>query len=312
MPAQRFARLPEIRRAGLALLAGVFVGHAAGTALAQDRDPRPANPAIEFADEFDGPLDPRRWTTRGTCRTEHGLLRMEANRPGPPGPGKSFTFSYLDLKAKCFAPGLSGTNGVEITLDAYTHEREYPVELEADVVREHRMGWGITVASWRGQIGQNNPEDRGVQLHIDWLGRHGLFVSFVRSLLPEDLKKYPNDNVWRVGPEEFRVKQDELIEQGPFISEPCLVMACRIFRPARKFLEQSHRYGIYLTNDARTAFWTLDGRRMDSFDVSGYFASRPDSIRDGLYLTIAGAGIYQENVFTMDDLKIYSSRKVPK
>jgi hypothetical protein len=302
------------RRAVVAFLASFLSWHVGCAAsLAQDQQAaRPADLVLELGDHFDGPLDPLRWTPRGACKTENGRLRMEANRPPPPGPNNAFTFSFLELKPKCFAGGLVGTHGVEITLDEYAHETGYPQELEKSVVREHRMGWAISLGSWRGQVGQHDPADRGVQLHIDWLGRHGLFVSFVRTLVPEDFEKYPNDNVWRVSPEEFRAKQDELIEQGPFISEPCLVMACRIFRPAAKFLEQSHDYGLYLADGARTAFWMLDGKRMDSFDVGDYFDAAPPATQNGLYLTITGAGIYQQNVFQMDDLKIYNANRASR
>jgi hypothetical protein len=307
MSARHVARFQAICKTALIVVAGSCAFHVApATSCAQDPGAPPAILSLQFADDFQRPLDPQHWTVRGTCHSDNGYLRIDANRQGPPGPSQTFTFSYLDLKQKCLNPGLRGTGGAEITLVRYSHETDYPKELETSVVREHRMGWGMTLASWRGQIGQNNPEDRGVQLHIDSLGRFGLFVSFVRSLVPEDAAKYPNDNVWRVGPDEFRAKQDLLIEEGPFISEPCLVMACRIYRPAQKFLDSSHRFGLYLADDANTAYWTLDGRRMDSFDVGDYFRSSPQATKDGLFLTIAGAGIYQQNTFKMDDLKIYA------
>ena len=113
---------------------------------------------------------------------------------------------------------------------------------------------GVGGLLWR--VGAANSEarkdsrhDRGLQLHIDWMGPHGVYISFVRGLVPEDFKAYPNDNVWRSTPDAFRTQQDKLIKKGAFISEPCLVMACRIYRPDKRFLENKHRYGLYLTDD---------------------------------------------------------------
>ena len=48
---------------------------------------------------------------------------------------------------------------------------------------------------------------------------------------------------------------------------------------------------------------------MDSFDITGYFDSSPTCAKEGLYLTISAAGIYQNNVWKVDDLGIYTSAK---
>ena len=264
---------------------------------------------LQLVEGFGAELDADRWIRiQGNTRTENGSCLMEGLRSPPPGPGE-FKFSMFGLKEKCFTPGLNGDNGVEITLKDYTHETNYSKELDETIRRGHIMGWGLTIASWRGQVGsqKDRKNDRGLQLHVDWMGPHGVYISFVRGLVPEDFKAYPNDNVWRLTPKEFRTRQDELIELGPFISEPCLIMACRIYRPDKKFLQRSHRYGLYLTADANTAYWTLDGKAMDSCNITGYFDSSPACAKNGLYLTIAGAGVYQKNVWKVDDVKIYAS-----
>jgi hypothetical protein len=129
--------------------------------------------------------------------------------------------------------------------------------------------------------------------------------------LPEDAGKHPNDNVWRTPPEEFFERLDKLIEEGAYISEPCFVMATRIYRPGAKFLEKSYRFGLYLSDDAKVAYWTLDGAEIESFDVSEYFASNPEAIKDGLYISILAAGVYQKNAWKMDDLRVYSSNAAP-
>ena len=280
---------------------------------AQDADDRhfSKNLTLQMTDDFRAKLDAYRWRIiQGNTRTENGSCLMQAFRSPPPGPG-GFTFSMFGLKEKCLTPSLKGDNGVEITLEGYTHETNYPKGLDENIPRGHIMGWGLTLANWRGQIGsQKDPRhDRGLQLHIDWMGPQGVYISFVRGLVPEDFKAYSNDNVWRSTPEAFRTQQDKLIEKGAFISEPCLVMACRIYRPDKRFLEKRHRYGLYLTDDARTAYWKLDGKVMDSFDITGYFDSSPKCAKEGLYLTIAAAGIYQKNVWKVDDLGIYTSAK---
>jgi len=66
-----------------------------------------------------------------------------------------------------------------------------------------------------------------------------------------------------------------------------------------------HRYGLYLTDDGNTLYLTLDGKVMDTVDITGHFSSRPEVIKDGAYVTIAAAGSYQTNVWKVDDVGIY-------
>ena len=72
-------------------------------------------------------------------------------------------------------------------------------------------------------------------------------------------------------------------------------------------LGRSRRYGLYLTNDANTVYWTLDDQVMDEVDISGYFSSSHESVRDGACLSIAGVASFQQNRWRMDDLEIRAS-----
>ena len=204
---------------------------------------RSANLILQFCDDFNkeyGPpdyFDLTRWTKwMGDARTEGGYGLIEALRPG------AMTFAGFAAREKYFNPALAGTNGVEITLVDYTHEEYYPRELEDQVARDYIMGWGLTVANWRGQMGgqKDHKKDRGVQLHIDLMRKHGLYVSLVRGIVPDDWDKYPNDGLFletavangAITPRsdlerygefdglneiEWRAMQDKLVEQGAFI-----------------------------------------------------------------------------------------------
>jgi len=113
-----------------------------------------------------------------------------------------------------------------------------------------------------------------------------------------DLDFLENDPSWQA-------RQDELWAIGTFISYPCLVMECQTH--SDQLLDNEQRYGIYLTDDGRTASWTLDGEFMKSFDLGNYWDSSPGIADDGLYFSATGAGVFKENTFKMDDLKILTS-----
>ena len=110
---------------------------------------------------------------------------------------------------------------------------------------------------------------------------------------------------------ELRVLHEEAINTGqPFITVPCLSLATRVYRTEQEINEilgRSRRYGLYLTDDANTVYWTLDGEVMDSIDITGYFSSSPESVREGAFLTVMGVGGFQRNTWRMDDLEIYTS-----
>tara|TARA_B100001123_G_C15107865_1_gene946255 strand:+ start:335 stop:481 length:147 start_codon:yes stop_codon:yes gene_type:complete len=45
---------------------------------------------------------------------------------------------------------------------------------------------------------------------------------------------------------------------------------------------------------------------MDTVDISGFFTSNPEFVREGAYVSISGAG-YQPHIWKVDDLQIFSS-----
>ena len=296
---------------------------------------RKADLVLQFSDDFSqdyGPpdyFDMTRWTRRyeAQARTEGGYWMMDVGHPPSPGPGLAsldMVYGGFATTERTFNPGLAGTNGVEITLVDFSHEEDDSGEMKApkEIVNwtqnlDHC--WSLTVASWQGWLGEQADDQRGVQLHFDFLRDDGLFVYLVRGLLPEDYDKYPRDGFGKdhsrpnqdLSPRELRdLHEEQIAHGGVFISEPSICLASRVYRTEQEIEEilgRSRRWGLYLTNDAGTVYWTLDGQVMDSIDISGYFASSLDSVSGGAFLTVMGLGTYQQNTWKMDDLEIYVS-----
>ncbi len=181
------------------------------------------------------------------------------------------------------------------------------------------QAWGLTVANRRGQTGgqTDQEKDRGVQLHFDLILPSGLYVYLVRGLVPGDFDRYPRDGYVPGGREDLsaderRQLHEDAVEQGgPFVTFDCVALASRVYRSEREMkeiLEHSHRWGLFLTDDANTVYWTLDGQVMDSVDIAGYFSSRPESVREGAFLSVMGVALFERNTWKMDDLEIYASR----
>ena len=252
----------------------------------EEHEQRKAGLLLQFSDDFSkeyGPpdyFDMTRWTR---TRIGAGLATTE----------------------RSFNPGLAGTNGVEIT-------RQPPAE-----------GWCLTIGSWQGLVGGQTDaqKDRGVQLHFDLMRPDGLFVYLVRGLVPEDFEKYPIDgfrpadspggrNQGLSARQQRELHEKEISHGGVFISVPCLSLAARVYRTEQEIqdmLGRSRRWGLYLTDDANTVYWTLDDRVMDSIDISGYFSSSPESVEDGAFLSVSGLGLFERNTWKMDDLEMYVS-----
>ena len=276
---------------------------------------------IQLRDDFsrdDGAPDrfDMSWTRlqAGRSQTDNGYWVMEVLRPPPPGPG-AVSLGGFATAGRYFNPRLAGTNGVEITVVDFSHE-EYDTVL--DKPGQLVQAWSMTLGSWRGMVGgqTDKQKDRGVQLHFDLLRDDGLYVYLVRGLQPEDFSRFPQDGFGRkesrtLSEKELRALHEEAIEQGgPFITVPCLALATRVYRSQREIqdmLGRSRRYGLYLTDDANTVYWTLDGQVMDWVDISGYFSSSGESVREGAFLSIAGVASFQRNSWRMDDLEIRAS-----
>ena len=292
-----------------------------------EHEQRKADLALQFSDNFDqdyGPpdyFDLTRWTRvgEGQAKTENGFWLLEVEGAQPLGPGE-MAFGGFGTTERSFNPGLAGANGVEITVADLGHKKDPPQELgpgEPTVVH----AWSLTVGSWRGLIGGQAEEERAVQLHFDLMRPDGLFVYLVRGLVPEDFEKYPIDGFRPADSpggryqglserEQRELHEKEIAHGGVFISVPCLSLVARIYRSEQEMqdmLGRSRRWGLYLTDDADTVYWTLDGRVMDSIDISGYFSSSPESVENGAFLTVMGVASAQLNAWRMDDLEIYTS-----
>ena len=275
---------------------------------------------VQFSDDFNqvyGPpdqFDLKRWTRMPTARARirdgHWLLEVE--RAPPPGPGEAVLGGF-GTTGKYFNPGLAGTNGAEVTVGVFSHE-DYPEEM--DEKGQLVQAWSITLGSWHGFVGGQEEEDRGVQLHFDLLRDDGLFVYLVRGLRPDDFEKYPRDKFGTeeaktMTPQELRVAHEAAIATGgPYVTVPCMALATRVYRDQAEIddlLERPRRWGVYLTDDANTVYWTLDDQVMDVLDITGYFSSSPKSVEDGALISIMGVATHQLNVWKMDDLAFLAS-----
>ena len=287
----------------------------------EEHEVRKETLVLQFQDNFNeayGPpdyFDMTKWSRLrdAHARIEDGYWLMDAFRSPPPGPGEGVMGGFSTVK-KIFNPRLAGTIGVELTLEDFVHEKDYPKEMEEFGQLVH--AWSLTVASWQGQVGMQDENQRGIQLHFDLHRDEGLFVYLVRGIVPEDYEKYPMDGFGKkttpkLSPRELReLHEKEIAHGGVFISKPCVILASRVYRTEQEIqgvLGRGHRWGLYLTNDANTVYWTLDNQVMDTADISGYFHSAPDSVQDGAFLTIMGLGTYQQNTWKMDDLEIFGS-----
>jgi len=52
-----------------------------------------------------------------------------------------------------------------------------------------------------------------------------------------------------------------------------------------------------LSDDANTCSWTLDGKVMDSCDITGYFSSSTDDFADGVYISVGGGAGFRKNLW---------------
>ena len=279
-----------------------------GVAANVDETFRPSDLVVRFSDDFDKDypapdhLDMTRWIKwKGDAKNRDGQCILTSD------------FAGIGTRKLSFNPGLAGTNGVEVDLVGYTSPGASSAELEKRGESRLVLAWSLTLGNWHGLIGGQAGKDRGVQLHIDLIHPNGLYLYLVRTVLPEDLEKYPRDAYGVGAPPELNDQQrrdlhEEMIDREKvFISMPCLSLLCRVYRTEQEIEEilgRSRRWGLYLTDDANTVYWTLDGKVMDRVDITGYFSSSPESVRKGAHLSVAALG---SDTCTIDDLVIYSS-----
>ncbi len=289
--------------------------------------------ALRFSDGFDsgsGALDHfdlthwMKW--QGDARTANGhAILSAAATPGEWGDAGICT------REKHFNPGLRGTNGVEVTFIGHAQQggsqtKQHPEHIGNPLAGPYITGMCLTAANCPGPLlpdaeadgdsdhdeqgdsdfmssyrasGQRRSGRRGVQIHFDWMSKWGLDYFLCRSIVPEDYRRYP----------EWDVRLDSLEEfagRGQFIGGACFVLAMKHYHPDQATNPLGRRYGLYFTDDGNTVCWTLDGTVMDTADISGYFASSPESVKDGAYVSLCGAG-YQPHLWTFGDVKVYAN-----
>jgi hypothetical protein len=209
-----------------------------------------------------------------------------------------------------FNPGLSGTNVMEVSLVGYTPGGEFlnrylnyygnPSDFEDPVGGRYTMGWGLSIGTFPGFItGQHDGRvERAVQLHFDGWSRYGWSTILCRNLAPGDEETLSEFN------HEMETYDDKA---KPFIAQPCVVLSSSRDFPSEEEGPAGHRFGIRLTDDGNTLSWTLDGRAMDTVDISGFFQSSPAAVREGAYASICTGGSYQHSTWEFSGVEIYVS-----
>ena len=302
---------------------------------------------LQFGDDFKatGPLDVRTWRklehldldvwaddpAKSRRQPWQGSLPMYVERPGdhqveigsegghalvkttttmPAGPGV-MAYGGFVTKDRHFNPGLSGTNVFEVSLLDYTPGGEFlnrwltfygnPGDAEDLVGGRYDMGWGLTIASFPGFITgrEDRVKDRAVQLHFDGWVKYGWSSILCRIVAPGDQEKYP----------EFDHKTETYeAKPKPFVAQPCLILESRRDLAAEGSSPYGHRYGLGLTDNGDTVFWTLDGQEMGRADITGYFQSAPQAVQNGAYASVFMGGSYQSNIWKFAKAEVYVSQ----
>ena len=287
---------------------------------------------LQVSDNFDHDFDLTQWTVleryqsaynRSLVRCEGGYAILEAETTHPAGPGV-MSFGGFATKEKYFNPGLSGTNIFEISLIDYTYSgdclNKYMTilgassEVEDPVAGLYLMGWGITIGNFTGFIGseKDRSRDRAVQFHFDGFSKMGLYSFVNRSIIPEDIEEYPRPNN-----EDYTKTVVDTIDghKVPYISrDDATILGVRHHPSGTKGNSgiegdsSGHRYGIQFSDDGKAISWMLDGKIMDTHDITGYFSSVPGTLDHGLYISIGAGGSYQRNLWTFDDAKVHITK----
>lgn len=238
---------------------------------------------------------------------------IESETTLPEGPGV-ISYAVVATRERHGTPGLKGTLVFEVDLVDYLNNGEYlnkymsaigqPSDHEDPVFGNYLMGWGITIGNIRGFVTGMDDGDRkrAVQFHFDGYSRRGFFSTLCRQISTQDQQEYR------------RFTQTELMEslKDYFAGKETYEDAVRRVVPYRSMddataLYSRHwpaaeggtegpgvvrgRFGIMLSNDGNTLSWLLDGKVMESCDITGYFDSSTDDFSEGVYVTVgAGAG----------------------
>ena len=259
-----------------------------------------------------------------TVSFDQGKARIQADTITPEGPGV-MAYGNMCTKQRVFSPDLKGTNLFEFTLEDYSHSGPFlnkyimrgdSSDFEDPVKGSFVTGFGLAISSFQGMVGDKPvsrriaPEDtveRVVQIHFDWFSKAGIFFYLGRNIVAGDTEKIPlldrelNDRII-----ENKIPRDYTFpEMIPNITLPGhQVTQAQRFNPAGDNCSWGHRYGLQLTDDGNTLSWLMDGKMMDTVDISGFFSSSPGCVADGAFATIVGGGSYEQNTWTLSDLRI--------
>lgn len=226
------------------------------------------------------------------------------------------------MLTKYFNLGLSGTNIFEISFTDYAYSGDFlnryltilgaASEVEDPVAGPYLMGWGISIGTFFGFVSGIKDRDRAVQFHFDWFSKMGLYSFVNRQIIPDDFKKYV-----RISNEDYTKTVVDTIDghKVPYISRTdAVILGIRRHPSGTKGNSgiegnsSGHRYGIKLSDGGNTISWMLDGRVMDTYDITGYFNSSPGMLDDGLYISIGAGASYQRSVWKFDDANVYVTK----
>ena len=275
---------------------------------------------LQFSDSFDNDFESR-WVlpsgpsfthpvdTKFSVKLEGGYAVAEGTTTRPPGPKVKCAGRFVSKDRPI--ESLAGVNIFEITLVDYIHSGDHlhymdilgwGIDTEDPVAGHHIMGWGLTMGTRPGPVcADMGDKDRAVQLHFDVWSKLGPLPYVCRSILSEDIEKYP-----ALTTEEGRKYISSTVDVPRKLiyraRKDCLVLG----HPSGPTGDSSgHRYGVRLSDDGNTLSWMLDGKIMDSYDVTGYFNSRDVILDNGLYISVGMAGAYRRNVWRFDDARAY-------
>jgi len=264
---------------------------------------------------------------------EEGFV-IESETTQPEGPGV-MSYGVIATRERHGSPGLKGTLIFEVDLVDYTNNGEYinkymsaigqASDHEDPVFGLYLMGWGITIGNRKGFVGGMDDGDRqrAVQFHFDSYSKMGCFGTMNRQISTQDQQKYP------------MFTQTELIESGqdffagketyedwtrrvlPYRSmTDCTALYSRHYPFAKPGARDDegirgdrswgHRYGIMLSDDGNTFSWLLDGKVMDSCDITGYFSSSTDDFADGIHISIGGGAGFRKNLWRFANPRLKS------
>ena len=250
--------------------------------------------------------------------------RLQADTTATEGPGV-MAYGNMCTKTRIFNPHLAGTNLFEFTLKDYTHTGSFlnkyimrgdSSDFEDPVKGSFLTGFGLAISSFKGMVGDKPvsrkiaPEDtveRVVDIHFDLFSKAGIFFYLGRNIIAGDTDKIPlldrelNDKIIEKGiPKKYTFP-----EMIPNITLPGhQVTQAQRFNPAGDNCGWGHRYGLQLTNDGNTLSWLMDGKMIDTVDISGFFSSSPGCVAEGAFATVVGGGSYERNAWIISDLRI--------